>query len=251
MTSRKRKSKSPKRMARPKSASHAMKKRKNAKTKPAARPQSGRKRAPAKQLQPIEVNILIHEPIQPIDRGERYEDPVFEALKNAGVGGEGDGAGSLCSKEGEIEEVDFDVELKSLDAIPVDIKVLEERGVPKGSVLRYQHKGKDVEVQFGVTEGVAIYLDGVTQPQEVYASTTAQELLDKLLEALDGAAEFRGPWQGPRETSLYVYGRDAERIFEKFEPVLRAYPLSRNARVIVRHGSTANRPREVLLGAAS
>jgi hypothetical protein len=40
-----------------------------------------------------------------------------------------------------------------------------------------------------VTEGVAIYLDGVTQPREVYSTTSAQELLDRLLAALDGAAE--------------------------------------------------------------
>jgi len=204
-----------------------------------------------KKQAPIEVNILIHEPIKPVPRGERYEDPVFEALASAGLGGPGDGAGSLCSKDGEVEEVDFDVELTSLEGIPIIIKTLEERGAPKGSLIRYEHDGEDVEVSFGVSEGVAIYLDGVNQPKEVYASTSADELLDKLMVALDGTAEFRGSWDGPRETSLYLYGENAEDIFEKVAPVLRAYPLSRNARVIIRHGSKANRPREAVLGAKS
>jgi hypothetical protein len=204
-----------------------------------------------KRQSPIEVNILIHEPIKPVPCGERYENPVFEALASVGLGGPGDGAGSLCSKEGEVEEVDFDVELTSLDGIPVIIKTLEDRGAPKGSVVRYEHDGKDVEVLFGVSEGVAVYLDGVNQPKEVYASTSAEELLDKLMAALDGAAEFRGSWQGPRETSLYFYGEDAEHIFERVEPVLREYPLSRNARVIIRHGSKANRPRKLTLGTLS
>lgn len=200
-----------------------------------------------KKQRPIEVNILIHEPIKPVPRGERYEDPVFEALASAGLGGPGDGAGSLCSKEGEVEEVDFDVELTSLDGISVIINVLEERGAPKGSLIRYEHDGKDVEISFGVSEGVAIYLDGVNQPKEVYASTSADELLDKLMAALGGAAEFRGSWHGPRETSMYLYGDNAEAIFKKIAPVLRGYPLSRTARVIIRHGSKANQPREVSL----
>jgi hypothetical protein len=251
VTRSKRNPKSAKRNARPKSSPPAKTKAKRATAKPVSRPRRRPKRLPANKQRPIEANVLIHEPIQPIDRGERYEDPVFEALESAGLGGPGDGAGSLCSKEGEIEEVDFDVQLGSLDAIPVVIRVLQERGAPKGSVLRYRHKRKAVEVRFGVTEGVAIYLDGVTQPREVYATTSAQELLDKLLAALDGTAEFRGSWQGPRETSLYFYGDDAEHIFAKVVPVLREYPLSRNARVIVRHGSKANRPREVQLGAGS
>jgi hypothetical protein len=119
VTRTKRKSKPAKRKARPKLSPHAKKKAKSAKTKPVSRPQRKPKRLPANRQRPIEANILIHEPIQPIDRGERYEDPVFEALEGAGLGGPGDGAGSLCSKEGEIEEVDFDVDLKSLDAVPV------------------------------------------------------------------------------------------------------------------------------------
>jgi hypothetical protein len=203
--------------------------------------------APMKNQQSIDVNILIPEPIQPVARGERYEDPVFEALTSAGLGEAGDGGGSLCTHEGEVTEVDFDVELTSLEGIPVIVKVLEERGVPKGSLLRYKIDGKAVEVAFGVSEGVAVYLDGVNQPAEVYATSDAEELLDKLTAALDGAAEYRGSWQGPRETSLYFYGEDAERIFGKIEPVLRDYPLSRNARVIVRHGGHADRRREVRL----
>lgn len=197
------------------------------------------------QAESFSVNITIREPVQPIHRSERYEDPLYEALEEAGLGGPGDGAGTLCSKEGEIEEADFDVVATSLDAIPLIVRCLEEAGAPRGSVLSYERRGEAVTVPLGAVEGVAVYLDGVTHPAEVYESTSAQELADRLEAAMGDGGELRGSWQGPRETALYLYGRDAEQLFSLVEPVLRAYPLSQNARVVVRHGAPT--PREVRL----
>jgi hypothetical protein len=201
------------------------------------------------QAESISVHITIREPVQPADRGDRYEDPLFEALERAGLGGPGDGGGTLCNQEGEIEEVDFDVEITSLDAIPVIARFLEHAGAPRGSELSYDRRGEPVVVPFGVVEGVAIYLDGVTLPQEIYDTTSAQELADQLTAVLGDDGELRASWQGPRETALYLYGRDAELVFARVEPVLRAYPLGRNARVVVRHGTRPPGPREVRLSA--
>lgn len=178
----------------------------------------------------------------PIERGDRYEDPLFERLEQVGLGGPGDGGGTLQGRTGEIEQIDFDVSITSLDAIPLITEQLEAAGAPRGSILRYD----DTELSFGACEGLAIYLDGVNQPAEVYAKTSAQELVDQIL-ATSPSAELRGSWQGPEETALYLYAPDAESLWQTIEPVVRAYPLSSTARVVVRHGNPVNNPRELRL----
>lgn len=192
---------------------------------------------------PLQINVTLPEAIPPLDRGERYEDPLFDALEEAGLGGRGDGAGSLCSKEGEIQEVDFDVELASIEVIPEVIRLLESFGAPKGSRLRFEVHGKAREVPFGVAEAVVVYLDGIGQPEEVYETTNVDELLFRLLAAIGDPAAFRSSWKGPRETALYFYGSNAQRLFDTIEPVLRGYPLSRTARVVIGHGSAAREVR--------
>ena len=200
--------------------------------KPAAKA-TGKK--PAAKAAPIAVTITLTEPLQPIDRGERYEDPLFELLEAGGLGGPGDGGGTLCSKDGEIQEADFDVEITSLAALSVIRRFLAETGAAKGSTLQYEHGGAQVEVPVGITEGLAIYLDGVSLPKEVYTPTCLEELFTQLSAALGDDLDYRGSWQGPRETALYFYGLDAEQLLAKVEPVLRAAPLAQNARVVVRH----------------
>ena len=189
----------------------------------------------AAKAAPIAVTITLTEPLQPIDRGERYEEPLFELLEAGGLGGPGDGGGTLCSKDGEIQEADFDVEITSLAALSVIRRFLAETGAAKGSTLQYEHGGAQVEVPVGITEGLAIYLDGVSLPKEVYTPTCLEELFTQLSAALGDDLDYRGSWQGPRETALYFYGLDAEQLLAKVEPVLRAAPLAQNARVVVRH----------------
>jgi hypothetical protein len=205
------------------------------------------RRRPKKPPSEISIDVQIYEPVQPLDRGDRYEDPVFEALEEAELGEEGDGGGTLCGANGEIEQVDFDVTITSLEAIPLITRVLEKAGAPKGSELHYTIRGDEHVVTFGACEGLAIYLDGVTLPAHVYKTCDAKALLDRLLEVLgdDPGGEFRGSWAGERETALYLYGKDAEAMFGRVESVLRAYPLSANARVVIRHGNPSQHPREV------
>ncbi len=220
--------------AKPAKAKAKAKPKTKTKTKTKTKPKTKAKTKPAK-AKLIEVNITLNEPVQPVERGERYEDPLFELLEKASLGGAGDGGGTLCGKDGEIEEADFDVSITSLEAIPVIQRFLAETGAAKGSVLRYQQGKKTVVVPVGITEGLAIYLDGVTLPKEVYTPNCLEEMLDKLSAALGDDFDFRGSWQGPKETALYLYGLSAEKLLAKVEPVLRAAPLAQNARVVVGH----------------
>jgi transposase InsO family protein len=204
-----------------------------AKPKTKAKAAAKKAKAPAKKATTIRASVTLREHVEPIDRGDRYEDPVFAALAKAKLGGQGDGGGTLCSKDGEIEEADFDVVLRSPEAAAIVTRTLESAGAAKGATLEYTIGKKTTKVRFGITEGIAIYLDGVNLPAAVYTKTSAQELLDKLTEALGEDADFRGSWQGPRETALYMYGLDAEALFEKMRPVLTSYPLCKNARVVL------------------
>ena len=52
---------------------------------------------------------------------------------------------------------------------------------------------------------------------------------------------------GPTETTLFMYGPDAERLFAGVEATLRAYPLCRGARVVIRRGGPGAATREVRL----
>lgn len=92
------------------------------------------------------VFVRITESIMPIPRGEKYEDPLDEALKKAGLG-QVTGAGSMMSKEKTVEWVGLDIELTdTMKGIPFLRKKLTELGAPKGSVLEYELNGEKLQV---------------------------------------------------------------------------------------------------------
>ena len=101
----------------------------------------------------------------------------------------------------------------------------------------------------GDEQTVLIYLDGSTLPDEVYQQHDLATIEDRLVAALanTGLGEFDGNEIGGGETKLYLYGPDAERLFAHLEPILTAYPLCRNARVVIRRGRPGAPQREVQL----
>ena len=176
------------------------------------------------------VVARLYEHIGPIDRGNRYEDPLDLALRGASLG-EVTGGGSQLGALGEIEFADIEIVVSDLDAaLPVIARVLEEAGAPAGSQLL----GPEAVLrEFGTRQSVAVYLDGVSLPDEVYANLDFEELVDRLTEAA-GADSFHGYWQGAEETGLFFFGDDAEAMCSRIEAVLRQMPIGQNARVVVR-----------------
>ena len=71
----------------------------------------------------------------------------------------------------------------------------------------------------------------------------------QLIDAVDraGCGEFDGHESGPEETTLYLYGPDAEALFAAIEGTLRAYPLCQTARVEIRYGPPGSPQREVAI----
>ncbi len=85
--------------------------------------------------------------VPPIERGNKYEDPLNAQLKQAGLG-EVTGGGSSLNQERKIEWVGIDIELSDLTkGIPFLKVQLGRLGAPKGSTLEYELNGKGMTVE--------------------------------------------------------------------------------------------------------
>jgi hypothetical protein len=184
------------------------------------------------------VIARIPEHIGPVDRGERYEEPLQDALSIRDLGAV-TGGGTQLTPTTEIDFVDVELTLADLDgALDVAKRVLEEAGAPVGSQLLFQRNGADVELPFGVQEAVAVYIDGVSLPDEVYEQLDVEDFMERLAEAVDSVGgEARTTWGGPTETAFYHYGPSADAMLDVLRPVLDAYPVCQNARIVIRQGT--------------
>ena len=192
---------------------------------------------------PHVVIARVYEHVEPIDRGDRYEDPLQAVLERANIG-RVTGGGSQLNEVGGIEYAEVEIELANLDgAVGVVVDALEKAGASQGSELIDPTDGRVLR-QFGTQQCLAIFLDGTTLPDEVYADLDFEAVVTELAAAA-GDGSHRGFWQGPAETGLFFFGSDAEAMFARVEPVLRRLPIGQNARVVVRHGKQELNPREV------
>jgi hypothetical protein len=194
------------------------------------------------------VTVKIWEPIHQAYRTIKYEIPLASALRSHGAG-EITGVNAAMTRELEVESAEFEMILADLDkAVELVKLVLEEAGAPSGSEIRFSRDEKDEIVRFGRKEGLAVYLDGINLPDEVYDTCSCDGLAALIFEALTSVGgEILGSWVGRSETSIYLYGPDAEIMFSVIEPILTAYPLCQNARIVIRHGNPALHPHTVRL----
>jgi hypothetical protein len=192
---------------------------------------------------PHVVLARLYEHIEPIDRGDRYEDPLQAVLENSGRG-RVTGGGSQLNELGGIEYADVELELSNLDeAVGVVVDALERAGAPQGSEILDATDGRVLR-EFGKQQCLAIYLDGVSLPDDVYANLDFDAVVAEI-GAAAGDDSFRGIWQGNEETGVFFFGPDAEAMFGQVEPVLRRLPIGQNARVVIRAGKPGLTPREV------
>ena len=99
-------------------------------------------------------------------------------------------------------------------------------------------------------QAVIVHLRGSGLPDEIYENYDVSTLEDQLIEAIEAnqLGEFDGNEFGPEETVLYMYGPDAEKLFNGIESVLRAYPLCQEGFVRIRSGPPGAAERQVPLG---
>jgi len=177
------------------------------------------------------VRITLNARLRPLDRGTRYESPLRAALDAGMPGSKVSGGGTLLSAEREplFSDIDLDVEGDAREALGLVTAALEAAGAPKGSRVRLDEGGP---VPFGVTEGLAVYLNGTGLPDEVYAAGDVSVLIAALLERLGAEGGMQSYWEGRRETALYLYGASAARMDELTAGVLARFPLAQRCRVV-------------------
>jgi hypothetical protein len=100
-------------------------------------------------------------------------------------------------------------------------------------------------------QAVLIYLDGLSLPDEIYEEYDLMTLEDAIIAELERqpVGELDGNEFGPGETTLFLYGPDAEALWRAIEPAVTPYPLCRGARVVVRYGEPGAPLREFSLPA--
>ena len=177
------------------------------------------------------VDVHLNARLQPMHRGERYEEPLEPVLARLAPGSEVVGGGTLTSEEG--EPLSCDIELHLTDdgmAHATElIRALESLGAPRGSTWSV---GDGTPVPFGTSEGVAVYLNGTDLPDEVYRDNDVNDLISQLLDRVGDEGDLHSWWEGPHESALYLYGRSAAVIKDRGADVLAVHPLAQRCRVV-------------------
>lgn len=175
----------------------------------------------------MDLTLKLNARFQPKHRFE-LEDALQEILEREQAG-EIAGGGTAMGPGGEIAYCDIEIQLSKDGPDPVKwlADLLDRMGIPKGSVL--QGAGADIEV--GTLEGLAVYLNGVDLPDEVYQTCDINETIAQLEQAMEGIGSMYSYWRGNTHTALYFYGPSFAEMKERTAPVLAADPLCRDCRV--------------------
>lgn len=168
--------------------------------------------------------------LQPMHRGEFFEDPLDIAQKATGTC-EVSGGGTQQSVSGEIEYCDIEIQCSesSEETVNLIVSTLERLGAPKGSKLTVESTGE--EVPFGFTEGLAVYLNGTDLPSETYCDCDSNHVYAEFDRLLQGEGRVLSYWQGPRETAFYMYGKSFETMKQLLSGFLASYPLCAQCRI--------------------
>lgn len=168
--------------------------------------------------------------IQPMHRGEFFEDPLAAELKKHAIGIVS-GGGTMQNRSGEIEYCDIEIELSGSapETLKQVVEILESLGAPKGSKLKLENDGS--EVAFGVCEGLAVYLNGTELAPEVYEACDSNFVYSELDRLLEGAGRVLSYWQGPTDTAFYLYGASASAMRGRISDFLGRYPLCQDCRI--------------------
>jgi hypothetical protein len=168
--------------------------------------------------------------LQPMHRGDLFEDPLNERLEQAGHGTV-TGGGTQLTASGEVEYCDLEISVGAASPEVLDwlVATLDDLGTPKGSQLEIEGAAPR---EFGTLEGLGVYLNGTDLAADVYANCDSNVVYDELEAALGERGGVMSWWQGPTETALYLYGASADEMRQLIAPFLASYPLCERCRVV-------------------
>lgn len=150
------------------------------------------------------IVATINDKINPIDRWKIYEDPLETFIQANGIG-EITGGGTMQLETGEMLYCDIEIKLNkdtvSADQIKSIIEKLESLGAPKGSILTIEKTEEKIE--FGIKEGLGLYLDGLNLDEEVYKTCDSNLVVSEIKRLINDTTETVRFWTGHTETGLY------------------------------------------------
>lgn len=186
------------------------------------------KKKPAPEPNFIIANLNAR--IQPMHRGELFEDPLQEIISTKGLG-EITGGGTLQAKSGEIENCDIEIQVKNLNPETIEAikSALESLGAPKGSQLTTEPSSDTIK--FGTLEGLAIYLNGTDLEDNVYEESDSNFVYSELDRLTQGRGKVYSYWQGPTETAFYLYGNSYLEMKSLISELVDNYPLCHKCRI--------------------
>lgn len=176
------------------------------------------------------VTARLNARVQPIDRGRFFEDPLDSALEEQGLGRVVGGGSQMADAPYGIAYVEIELRVRDLndETLCFITNTLERAGAPKDSRLIAPGRR---EMAFGLLEGMGLFLNGTDLPDEIYASSDVNEIIDDLDRLAGDAGSFRGYWQGPRETGLYFYGASFKAMRDRVQGYLDSEPAVARTRV--------------------
>ncbi len=168
--------------------------------------------------------------IEPLDRGEVFEDPLAEILEETGLG-EVTGGGSMLGPDGEITFIDIEIMVRdrSDEALEGIALALDTLGAPKGSIL-FDDENRTLR-EFGRYEGLGIYLDGVNLPVEVYQAVSTEDVVGACHAVLGDAGRYHGSRSMAGRTALYFYGPNFKQMKDSIASAIPGIALCENALV--------------------
>ena len=104
-------------------------------------------------LEPDLVYVFLPEPLGPIDRGNKYEDPIIDELERLGLGEVSGGGSSLGDPLPDgtrpIEFCGIDVDTDDVDATRAALReLLPKLGCPEGTQLHYRASDKPLQDEY-------------------------------------------------------------------------------------------------------
>jgi hypothetical protein len=177
-----------------------------------------------------ELTIQLNARLRPKDRHHYFGIPIKNRFEKIGFGSI-IAAGTLTSKNGEIEYCDIAIETNqnALECRDKLIKILNEIGTPKGSKIFWNECREEIDV--GSKEGLVLYLNGTDLSNEIYLKYSLNEVWREVDLLLQGIGRIMSYWSSQNEVALYLYGNSFEEMKKKITPFINQYPLCKKCRI--------------------
>ncbi len=169
--------------------------------------------------------------LQPMHRGEIYEDVLIEILEKTGLG-EVVGGGTLQAPSNEIISCDIEIEMNTDLEVGKEklLEIIYKMGVPNGSFL-VEDEENDIKTAVGRLEGLGLYLNGTDLDDEVYRNSDINFVVGKLEELVGSNGRMYSYMEGSTETALYFYGDSFEEMKNNIQEFVDTYPLCQKCRI--------------------